>query len=728
MKELSIKDKAKRYDEAISKMKEIITMDNATTSSIEIGEYVFPELKSEDEKIRKELITHFKNTRCVTKEGAEKILKWITWLEKQDSNNEYVFRPVAGTMIENAVKQALKQGDVVLAFNGFYTPVKGKTSDEILAEYDCWIDKQSKNKSNFSDLRIWKYIVDMVLTEKDGIGNYLDNPDTERIAKKLQEKYGNIEKQSEKPQGKSALEAVKEEKVDDQNCVKPADKVEPKFHEGDTMRTWREAANGYTDGMPVVVSIDNEYYHCTNELIAIKDQDNYEFPPINMKQKSSDKVESKFHVGNWYQCIKDFFGKGVTFDKNTAYYCAQEGCLQNEYGCHIAIVKDLYDNFKLWEIADAKEGDILSINWHEGDDSWEKIIIFKKYHNKGVKGLYSMPCVEGYGNTFKNGKLAFQEEVPYYSKTWTANLHPATKEQHHLLFTKMKEKGYEYDNKKKELKKVKPKFHNGDWVVNEVTGLAYQIKNCSESLNNHEYGYDLTNGGYIGSDDVNIYHLWSIDDAKHGDALVDAYGNIGIFDKCYDFDWMSSCSLVNNGGFQYFTVKHKNEKTHPATKEQRELLFQKMKEAGWEWDNEKKELNKFEPKFNVGEWIVTEDSFGKIVRRVEEIRCSSDDTTLFNMIDKGYVVSDENGLFYDISFDSEHKWHKWTISDARDGDVVADKSDGTIGIFQSIGHHSDGGSCNDHSYCFLHCRYDDSFFYADFEILIMFYLYLVKIF
>lgn len=66
---------------------------------------------------------------------------------------------------------------------------------------------------------------------------------------------------------------------------KPTDNAEPKFNIGDTMRTWREAANGHTDGMPVVVSIDNEYYHCTNELIAIKDQDNYEFPPINVKQK-----------------------------------------------------------------------------------------------------------------------------------------------------------------------------------------------------------------------------------------------------------------------------------------------------------------------------------------------------------------------------------------------------------------------------------------------------------
>jgi hypothetical protein len=36
-----------------------------------------------------------------------------------------------------------------------------------------------------------------------------------------------------KPQGKSALEAIREETVDNQNCVKPADKVEPKFHKGE---------------------------------------------------------------------------------------------------------------------------------------------------------------------------------------------------------------------------------------------------------------------------------------------------------------------------------------------------------------------------------------------------------------------------------------------------------------------------------------------------------------
>ena len=48
------------------------------------AEAFFPELaESEDERIRKELITHCRNTRCVTEEGAERIAKWIDWLEKQ---------------------------------------------------------------------------------------------------------------------------------------------------------------------------------------------------------------------------------------------------------------------------------------------------------------------------------------------------------------------------------------------------------------------------------------------------------------------------------------------------------------------------------------------------------------------------------------------------------------------------------------------------------------------
>lgn len=99
--------------------------------------------------------------------------------------------------LENIFPELKESGDeeVRLEIRNFIWeyPDKLPERDKWLA----WFEKQGENKSDFSNIRIWKYIVDMVLTEKYGIGNYIDNPDTERIAKKLQEKYGNIEKQGE---------------------------------------------------------------------------------------------------------------------------------------------------------------------------------------------------------------------------------------------------------------------------------------------------------------------------------------------------------------------------------------------------------------------------------------------------------------------------------------------------------------------------------------------------
>lgn len=207
-----------------------------------------------------------------------------------------------------------------------------------------------------------------------------------------------LEKLGNKPQGKSALEAIREEKVDNANKIEPKDysSIDPHF------------------GKPI------------------------------------DKVESKFKVGDWIT-NGDYTWKIISVD-NFDY------ALQNQWGEYaedtIVYVNDV---FHLWTLQDAKDGDVLSIAWHEGNNSWEKIIIFKKYHNKGVKGLISSPCVEGYGDTFKNGKLVLHEEVPYYSKTWTSSLHPATKEQCDLLFTKMKEAGYKWDAEKKELIKEEVK-------------------------------------------------------------------------------------------------------------------------------------------------------------------------------------------------------------------------------------------------------------------------------
>ena len=56
------------------------------------------EWSEKDERIRKELITHCKNTRCVTEKGAERIAKWIDWFEKQGCqksvDKEYTFKSI----------------------------------------------------------------------------------------------------------------------------------------------------------------------------------------------------------------------------------------------------------------------------------------------------------------------------------------------------------------------------------------------------------------------------------------------------------------------------------------------------------------------------------------------------------------------------------------------------------------------------------------------------------
>ena len=168
------------------------------------------------------------------------------------------------------------------------------------------------------------------------------------------------------------------------------------------------------------------------------------------EQKTADKVEPKFKVGDWI--ISSVLGTARIIGVNDSNEFQLEYTDGKQEFSSIDYVNYAYDK---WTIENAKDGNVLALSWLEDKNLWEKIIIFKKYHSEGVKGICSMPCVEGYGNTFKNGKMAFtDEEVPYYSKTWTWNLHPATKEQRDLLFQKIKEAGYEWDVDNKELKKL----------------------------------------------------------------------------------------------------------------------------------------------------------------------------------------------------------------------------------------------------------------------------------
>ena len=124
------KEKAEAYDKALERARAInngkdVDVESGTT----ICEYIFPELKeSEDEKIRKEIISILRNTY---------------WTSNRNRFNELV----------------------------------------------AWLEKQGNQSSSQTNERAWLYLVSDVLTWKDGIGQYLDDPRVQELAKRLCSKY-----------------------------------------------------------------------------------------------------------------------------------------------------------------------------------------------------------------------------------------------------------------------------------------------------------------------------------------------------------------------------------------------------------------------------------------------------------------------------------------------------------------------------------------------------------
>lgn len=171
---------------------------------------------------------------------------------------------------------------------------------------------------------------------------------------------------------------------------------------------------------------------------------------------------------------------------------------------------------------------------------------------------------------------------------------------------------FEYDNTwcKKQGEKPadnKPEFQEGDWVIDGL-GIVHQIIRVVENLGSHTYGYDTDDGFYIHDSESGV-RLWNINDAKEGDVLVKG-SNIFIFHFINDTFIMGFCHInTDDDGFYIDLGKLDgvcliDDVVTPATKEQCNFLFQKMKEAGYEWNSDKKELHKIEAKFKVGDKVV----------------------------------------------------------------------------------------------------------------------------
>ena len=150
-----------------------------------------------------------------------------------------------------------------------------------------------------------------------------------------------------------------------------------------------------------------------------------------------------------------------------------------------------------------------------------------------------------------------------------------------------------------------PKFKVGDWVVTTY-GKAKQII----SVDKNGDGYTLDDCVYFSGSWCDMYHLWAIEDAKDGDVLYSPCLSLLWIFKSKDTVYCGCNLNYNDGAFCGEGYFERPTDAIPATKEQRDLLFSKMKEAGYEWDAEKKELKKI-AKFKVGDTIRLKNSLAE---------------------------------------------------------------------------------------------------------------------
>jgi len=180
----------------------------------------------------------------------------------------------------------------------------------------------------------------------------------------------------------------------------------------------------------------------------------------------------------------------------------------------------------------------------------------------------------------------------------------------------------EKQGEKNPIDKVEPKFHEGDWVVNKLGGIWH-----IDSSNNKNYKVTDINGNHkcFPIDIQDRMRLWTIQDAKDGDVLATSAGAF-IYNgndgggSCPG----SHCGISTLGRFKTGAEYHWTGKpVFPATKEQRDLLFQKMIETGYEWDAEKKELKiDYPDNLPKDNWELIHGfvkKFGRIPKDVDEL-------------------------------------------------------------------------------------------------------------
>ena len=524
------------------------------------------EPETEDESIRKWCISHFKDCIRVTKDNVEyqEYLnnKVIPWLEKQG---------------EKPQDEDEKIRTAIIYFIS-HTPTvpKGIIDKEQML---TWLEKQGKHEQEINNFGVLPGLYKCVLRMFDGTSEG-----------RLLFEVGNVYRCLSKHNNRAEFEVSHGHSVSLEDSIickhfVPFEKQNEQNYESHSIAESRPAKKGTLEKLVDRVEFPFKAKVKKNNKIVIiiggqlddsqpKDSRSY----ITYSSDATDGYktykpeelefikQSEFKIGDW---IIIYGGKPYKILKIEAEVNGiLDYLLLNQDGHDSYYNKKYVDkNARLWTVRDAKDGDVLVC----GEDKSPFLFKgFDKFHPECPVAYCGIDAVGTFIVKPGNGLWTDKEVCP------------ATKEQHDLLFQKMKEAGYSWDKK---LKK-NTKFSKGDWIY-RGTGDPYFVESVFEEQYElcSGFGYHFNKGiSEVDSD----YRLWNINDARFGDILADD-NTIAIYEEqstktffhvlCY----YCKTFVPKKGTLAVLGF-------HPATKEQREFFSNELKKSGYNLDLEKKQL------------------------------------------------------------------------------------------------------------------------------------------
>jgi len=370
-------DYEKAYNEAIKREKAIIEVAEKEEEVYKSAITIFPELcESEDERIRKEIEQLI---QCMHDADPRK-KRWIAWLEKQkeyeSTDFEYVWDRTDCGALTSALDKYSKEA-IINMCHAWYD--KG-----IELERKSWLEKQGEERTiNYPIEGMFPYTepADTLDGEIENIWNKLRNCDNTFTA------------------AKSGLYEV--------------------IHH---FANWLEKQS-YTKK-----DVDDAYLKgICNTKHELEKQG---------EQKPTNKIEPKFHEGEWI----------ISNDKKSTYqvievkrgiYVIRDNVDNHEY--HIGI-EECEKSGRLFTIQDAKDGDVLVAS----DSS---IFIFKEVRGSSCKHYIALTS---------DNEIQVNTKLDKFWET-ARGVKPSTKEQRDTLLKAMDDAEYTFDFGKKELKKIEKK-------------------------------------------------------------------------------------------------------------------------------------------------------------------------------------------------------------------------------------------------------------------------------